>query len=442
MELDASISRDRELGIAYRLNVLLRRFTGHRLVRAGVQMTGFRIVSLGIGAAGSVWAARCLGPEKTGISGLVLATCTQLALLATFNQDVALIRRYKDMQDAAKENELISGVFSQRMLAVLILNALAWAVLWARHLPIQYLGPALVGSALLFLTANTPTWLLQARENMPAQYRMVALQACLSAALIAIFFRPGMPTGSDLIVTLAVTGLVAVLTWRIALADRHSLSPGFREARKELPLLWQGRWLFLSGIVMYLYISSEQPLLAYIGSVRELGQYRSAVQISVAIQPFLGMFSTLLYPRYVEWNRQGPEYLWSMQLKICKLLAIPLVVAALLVIAIVPKAQPILFGPRFAAAAVPCVWLILSKLVIVLNSVFTFGLWARRRDKATLLIMSITAFFSVTANFALIPRFGMLAASIVNFTSEIIILFGMFLYTLWLLKRSGIERSI
>lgn len=429
------------MGLMSRLLAFQRKFSENRMVRAGVQMTGFRFLSLGVGAAGSIWAARCLGPEKTGISGVVLATSTQMALFATFNQDVGLIRRYKEMSDTVQQNGLIAGIVTQRILAAIILITLGWIAMWVSHVPSQFTVPALLGSALFFFTTNTPNWLLQARENMPAQYRMTALQACLSAALIAIFFRPGMPAGSDLAVTLVVTLVTSFFIWKIALLNRHSFSLSLDAAWTEAPLLWQGRWLFLTGLVVYLYTSSEQPILAYFGSVRQLGQYRSALQITGAIQPFLTMFAALLYPRYVEWHRAGPLHLWVMQVRIVKFMVVPLAVIGLLIAATVPKFQPLVFGEKFAPAAVPCVYLLLAKLVVVVNSVFSFGLWARKKDKATLAIMCGTAIISVLSNLLLVPRFGMLAAAMTNCASELIILMGTFTLTWWLVRQIRSEKQ-
>jgi len=54
------------------------------------QMGGWRLGSLVAGFAGSVWAARCLGPDNLGISSMITATVAQLGLLIGLNQDANL----------------------------------------------------------------------------------------------------------------------------------------------------------------------------------------------------------------------------------------------------------------------------------------------------------------------------------------------------------------
>ncbi len=58
------------------------------------------------------------------------------------------------------------------------------------------------------------------------------------------------------------------------------------------PVVWRARWMFLSTVLIYIYVRFEMPLLAWLRSVDELGQYRSALQLVNGIQP-----SSLWYPR-------------------------------------------------------------------------------------------------------------------------------------------------
>jgi O-antigen/teichoic acid export membrane protein len=61
--------------------------------------------------------------------------------------------------------------------------------------------------------------------------------------------------------------------------------------------------------------------------------------------------------------------------------------------------------------------------VVVVNGIFGWGLMTDASyDKTVSLIMIGTALLSLTSNLIFIPQFGMMAASIVNLSSEIIIL--------------------
>ena len=59
-------------------------------------MTALRFIGLGIGAVAQIYAARQLGPEKLGISGMALAAVAQGSILVTLGANTLLVREYKE----------------------------------------------------------------------------------------------------------------------------------------------------------------------------------------------------------------------------------------------------------------------------------------------------------------------------------------------------------
>jgi len=55
----------------------------NRTARQAAQMTVLRFLGLGIGAAAQIYAARQLGPEQFGISGMALADSAQCSIVAS-----------------------------------------------------------------------------------------------------------------------------------------------------------------------------------------------------------------------------------------------------------------------------------------------------------------------------------------------------------------------
>jgi O-antigen/teichoic acid export membrane protein len=94
---------------------------------------------------------------------------------------------------------------------------------------------------------------------------------------------------------------------------------------------------------------------------------------------------------------------------------------------ILPVTYGSIFGEAFQSAALPCAILLTSKAVVLINSIFGWGLWAQHKDKAMLLLMTMVAIISVLLNFIFIPKMGMLAAASTNLMSEILILIGAFI---------------
>lgn len=192
----------------------------------------------------------------------------------------------------------------------------------------------------------------------------------------------------------------------------------------------------ITGIVVYIYTQSEAPLLGYLGSLEEMGRYRSATNLIGVAQSFLSMIPILLYPRFIEWLKAGPQALWSRQIQLAALAVCLAAPVAALAFLLAPRVFLYIFGPPFAAAALPFSLLLTSKLVVVVNGIFGWGLWAMKKDKQMLLVMVLAAVFSMSANLFLIPRFGMFAAASVNLASELLILIGCFL-----LSRSALNST-
>lgn len=396
---------------------------GRMLIKKLVQMGFWRAASIVAAAGSAVWAARCLGPEKLGISGMTTAYAAQASLLVQFGLTPQLVRDYNfDLNDSEGNERLVSEALSYRICCAIGLS-IAWVVIaCCVGLPAEWRLATAMGIVTLIAGAATCDWLLQAQENQVAQQRMAAIGAGTSALLSFSLLRPGAPAGSDLAIVAFVTTLVGFLMWRAATLGRHRPSISLQAARRGMNRLWRGRWLFLSAVLIYCYTRFELPLLGWFRSVGELGRYRSAQQIVGAVQPLLALVPALLYPRMIVWSKRGPDNLWEKQLSLAKMLtliAIPGIIGAF---AIIPLVYPRIFGPQFRDAAWPCCLLVSSKFFVLLNGIFGWGLWALGRDRTMLVIMSITAGISLLMNLLLIPKFGMLAASGMNVFSEAMIL--------------------
>ncbi len=395
------------------------------LLRQVGQMITTRGIGLGVAAAGSIWAARCLGPEKLGVSGMILSVVAPMTLLVDLNQDVSLVRRYKTCESDDARAQLIRETFVFRGLLCLAYMALIGIVLAITGLPGAnwHLG-AIAAFPLLLVSVNQGAWVLQAQENMPARYRALMLQSAISAACYFAIFRPGrMATGSDIIVMATAVGVEYSLGWwyaRRPLRQAFASTRGFAiwrwpELRVGLQnagrACWAGRWVAITGLVSYLYIYLQMPLVGLLLGNESLGQYRTAGTLLNAFQAFAAMIPAVLYPRMIEWNRIGPEHLWKNQMRFSRVAFCFFIPGALAAFFLAPTVYRLLYGPAFLSAAYPFALLLVSKMIAVLNGIFGWGLWAQHRDGLMLRLTIATALLSLPLNFFLIPRLGLIGAS-------------------------------
>ena len=216
--------------------------------------------------------------------------------------------------------------------------------------------------------------------------------------------------------------------WRIS-----DLKRGLRTAGGAF---WAARWVAITGLVSYLYIFLQSPLVGLLLGHEALGKYRTAGTLLNAFQAFAAMIPALLYPRMIEWHRIGPAHLWAKQMRFARIALCFFVPGALAAFFVAPHAYRLLYGPAFLSAAYPFALLLVARMIGVINGIFGWGLWAQHRDGLMLKLTIGGALVSLPLNFLLIPHFGLLGASGVCVICETLMLFA----TAWA-SRSLIRQS-
>jgi len=431
---------------------LLRAARASPLLRQAGQMITTRGIGLAVAAAGSIWAARCLGPEKLGISGMILALVAPMTLLVDLNQDVSLVRRYKTCDTDEARVQLIRETFIFRGLVCLAYMAVVACVLAVTGLP----GPdwrlgVAAAFPLLLVSVNQGAWVLQAQENMPARYRALMLQSVISAGCYFSIFRPGrMPSGSDIIVMALAVGAEYSVGWwyaRRPLRSAFSSKPGIslwrstdllRNFRNAAHACSAGRSVAITGLVSYVYIFLQSPLIGLLLGNESLGQYRTAGTLINAFQTFAAMIPALLYPRMIEWHRIGPAHLWAKQMRFVLTASCFFIPGALAAFFSAPYIYRLLYGAAFQSAAYPFALLLVARMIGVLNGIFGWGLWAQHRDGLMLRLTVTSAILSLPLNFFFIPRLGLLGAAGVCVICETLMLLATAWASWTLLRQSTV----
>jgi O-antigen/teichoic acid export membrane protein len=367
-----------------------------------------------------------LGPEKLGISGMIAATAGQMALFVTCSLDILFIRRYKEAATEEEREGWIELATSQRFFFSLILGLAGLVVAWFLHPPSDWWLGIIAALPMFVFLSIQPVWVNIAQEDLPANFKASSISAVFVAGLYIIFFRHGQATGSDVVVQALQMALLYVMLSRAALKRVWPLPIHWRKVREFWPILREGRWLFVSGLLIYIYVNLEVPMLGYLSSLVELGKYKVATNLVNSTQQVLGLVPMLLYPRFVEWRKQGADVLWRKQLQLTAIFLVLGLPVSVLGFLLSPFVFRVLYGAAFVSAAIPFAVLFASKVVVVLNGLFSFGLWAQSEDRKVFWVVLPTAIISFISNFLLLPRYGMAAACCVNLLSEVLVFAGCF----------------
>ncbi len=402
------------------------------LVNKAAIMVGARVVGMGFGFIGSAWAARCMEPHNYGISGMVQSVVAQASILLSALHPTILIRAFKNASNGPDRDRLVQSYTLFKILSSVLLSLAAIAVMASSWVPADYHFAGWFFIPLVVIINLQPTWLFQASEHQHFQSSITIFQPAFTALLYFIFFRPGMRAGADLAVVSTCSFLLLVILWTamkrlgVFKGNLLVLIPWSEIAG----LIRQSGWLFISGLAVYIYTMLELPLVGWLYSIDALGQYRTAFQVVNAAQNFFWIVPTILYPRFLEWRKRGEVFLWQRQVKLALFFSVFGLAAGVAAWVIIPALYPLVFGQAFTAAAKPCAVLVASKLIMIVEGIYYWGLMTDHRyDKTVSLLMIATALFSLTANLILIPSFGMRGASWVNVASELWILAGCWFFS-------------
>ncbi len=401
---------------------LAAKLWSNRLVNQSLKINALRAISLGIGFLGSVWSSRCMGPDNLGISGMIIGTITPLVLLINLNQAAHWVRLYRGYKTEEEKADLVSVISTYKLTVTFAFILIAIPLLLFGDFSSNWHLGLLAAFPYFFLTANAADWLLQSEEKVPAITQAMMVQAIISTCLYFLFFRPGMSAGADLVVQCTGLTVAFILAWSTALNKRKIRLFHWAKLVEIVPMLKEGRWLILIGFAVYTFTTLEVPLIGWLYSLKELGIYRTSIVLVSGVGAFTGYIPMLLYSRMIEWNQQGPRYLWQQQKKVLLYLALMSAVLSVAAFALAPFIYSHIYGPGFQRGAYPFAILLAAKLMALLSGILSWGMAAQKKDRALFYIMVYVAVFSVTSNLIFIPRFGAFGASTVNLLSEVLML--------------------
>jgi len=224
----------------------------HRLVKRGARMLTWRISAMLFTSIGTIWTARCLGPANLGISGFIQTGMAQAVLLIWILPESFLIRAYKLAATDLERRELLELATTMR---VVLASGIAFIALLAGlliDLPDNWRLSYFCGLPVLLVTALNIAWLMQAKEDQPAQYRAQFYTAIVTTTLSLVLLRPGAVAGADMVVA-AISGIAScAIMWRCAGEGQF-----WRYVRRfDVAVAWNifrdGRIVYITGIVIYL----------------------------------------------------------------------------------------------------------------------------------------------------------------------------------------------
>lgn len=207
--------------------------------------------------------------------------------------------------------------------------------------------------------------------------------------------------------------LLAVFCLR-SIALRFAWSIVAPMMRYGLPLVW-------SGLIWMMLDASGRYFLRQFSTFEQVGLYGAAIKISNIFQmsitqPFSVAWGGLMF-QIVKWPSARLVYS-----KIVSVILIISVVIALVMALFGPTLFALFTTPAYFAAATIFPILLLIRVIQTMNYPVSAGVYLGGRTYIMAVIWSIGLGLNIAANILLVPKYGMLGASVAWLTGEIVII--------------------
>lgn len=379
-------------------------------------LTGASILQKAVAFIYFALIARMVGVESTGMYFLALAIVTTVAVFGDFGLTSVLIRDVAREQSRAKE-------FLKRMIGIkllLIPLAVVMAVVLPMTLGYSPESTFLIRCAIPIMLADTLSLTFYGVLRGMQELRYESLGIFIGQSLTTIIgaavllgIGPSLP-GLILALIIGSTwnmGFSAYQLWR-----RFGIDAFLPSWESMMPILRAAFPFFLAAIFVKIYSYVDSFTLKAVIGDSAVGFYSVAYKLTYAFQFLPLAFVGALYPKLASQSKD-PVALKKTFLDAqwyLALLAAPIVFG---IAALAPQIIWLTYGSAYNASVLPLTVLVFVLLPIFADFPVGSLLNSTGKQSTKTAIMGVTMVVNIASNFLLIPKFGVLGASIAGLLS-------------------------
>lgn len=385
-----------------------------KLLRELIGVQAWQAAILACASISQFVAARYIGPSGLGTSAVITASAALCIFLLELNLESAVVREISVGTSGRREALQESTLLGRLGLCVIVAPVVA---LW------MYLdhGSCVIPLGIIVMVLAkelNPGWWLQGLGEAARSYRLIgsaSLFGCLlSLPLIYLFRIPGIET----VATGGVAMLVFIRFWNgsgrpIFIFRRVVLS-----VRTYIGFAWRYKAFLLGGAAFYLYLYPAKLILASSRSVDEAGLYGVATMFGGAYYAITMAAFNSYYPKLLVAYGEGVEHYKVM----VRWVVVIITLTGLLAWSAVIVFRGLLLsmvGAQFDVSLSLAPALLLSKALGGLVLVARGALLVRRKERVSFSAFLAIELVVLALNLVIIPKYGILGASIVEISQEI-----------------------
>lgn len=384
---------------------------------------GTRLWGLATGIVVSVIVTRALGPLGRGQIALLVLISSLSNMLAYMNLSASAV--YHINRKKWELRRLFKSLFLLTTLTAIIgcLTAIILFMFWpdenVRELPRLAVALVILTLAIAMYSSNISSILLALREFIKLNFiPLITATIAIPCYWIALWHFNGGVVGWSLISTMiSILGLIIICILVLPKIFQQSESlkhENFSILRDCSKLLSYGIISQLGNIAWFLILKADQMIISKFLSVEALGFYAVAVGIAENLRLIPMTVGQILFPFATEKEEDDRRLFISACVRLTFWTLIPL---GTILILFGKPIIVILFGTDFLPTVLPYQILIGAVVVLAIGNMLGYEFVSTGRPKLILYCNLICGVFNILMNLLVVPRFGIVGASWVSFTT-------------------------
>ena len=366
-----------------------------------------------------IYVARILGPNQFGVFSFALAFCSLFLIFSHFGLSEIIIRELaEDKENEKKYPAILTLKISLSIFAYLLLFLSSFFISNEMRKIVWILGIYVLSNNFLIIIYA----FFRARQKMKYEAGIKIIQSflILGMGFILLKYIPSVETlgyvllGSTLLTILFVLTLFSIFIMPI------SLSFDFAVWKNFLKLSWPLGLAVAIGVIL---LRINSVMMGYLGQLTEVGWYNAAYRIVGIAIIFSALMLSSFFPalsKIFKESKERAEQIYNLYREITIAIAVPVVVSG---IVLSSKIILFLYGASYLPAVLAFQILIGVAGINFLYNPYSMMFVVSNKQKAILIISSITVGINIVLNIILIPRYSLYGAAIATLISYLILLF-------------------
>ena len=398
------------------------------VLKSSLGVFATRVWGAFVGIVVSVLIARHLGPEGKGIYSLLLLIPTLLVTFGNIGLGVANV--YFFGKKGAKPEELASNSLWAAIVSGLIMIALfliAYPFLadtFFADVPHAYIISAVMLVPFMLTNSYLASLLLATKRTRQFNIANAIQLAILLASVLIMLLVLDLGIQTTILATVInITAGSIIMTWFFSRSYQLRLKFNRKLFRETITYGIKG---YFANVIQFLNYRLDLLLISFFLDAAAVGWYSVAVNFAELLWYVPTSIGTVLFPHIANASAGAANIVTA---RLSRQTFALMFVATLAVAFLAPWAIPFFFGAEFSPAITALLYLLPGALLFSIAKIIGNDFAGRGLIVSNAVVSGIALGLNVTLNVILVPRMGILGASLsstISYTVHTVLMIGLF----------------